>query len=249
MVIDFNSTALLVVVCLLLAAFVKGTTGMGFQLIATPMVALLLGIRSAVAVLIVPSMLMDIAQVVRKGFSYSLFNRFFWLLLLSVVGVFLGTKLLVTLPLWILNLSLGGIVLLFVLFNCFQLNFCVPSSWERFLSPVVGFASGFLNGMTNVSGPPFAAYLFSLNLPKADFVKAISAIFIVTRVGQLVALSTWNLFTLPMLRLSLGLTFFILVGFYTGLKTHDRINQRTFNRVLLALLFTVGVALIIRSHR
>lgn len=244
---DLNPTTLLVVVCLFLAAFIKGTTGLGFPLIATPMVALLLDIRSAVTVLIIPSLLMDIAQILRGNFSHSVFTRFLWLLLFGVIGAFLGTKLLVTLPLWILNLSLGVMVLVFVGTNSFQFDFRIPSSAEKFASPAVGLISGFLNGMTNVSGPALAIYLFSLRLPKTEFVKAISSIFFVIKIGQLVGISTWNLLSLPLLRLSVGLMVFIFLGFFAGIKTHDRINQQTFNRALLALLFVVGMTLVVLS--
>jgi len=61
-------TTLLVGAALLLAAFVKGTTGFGFPLIATPMVALLLDIRTAIAILVIPNIVMDIGQIFRGGF-------------------------------------------------------------------------------------------------------------------------------------------------------------------------------------
>src|SRR3989337_2293524 len=108
---SLDLTTILVGVALLLAAYVKGTTGLGFPLIATPTVALLLDIRTAVTILIIPNIVMDIAQIFRGTFSPSLFRRFSWLLVLTVAGVFLGTKVLVTLPLWLLNLTLGVIVL------------------------------------------------------------------------------------------------------------------------------------------
>ena len=66
---SFDLTQLLVGAALLLAAFVKGATGLGFPLIATPMVALLLDIRTAVTVLILPNLLMDSAQVISRRLS------------------------------------------------------------------------------------------------------------------------------------------------------------------------------------
>jgi hypothetical protein len=38
-----------------------------------------------------------------------------------------------------------------------------------------------------------------------------------------------------------------LLGFYAGLKIQDRVNQQTFNRGLLVLLFAIGVILITRA--
>lgn len=243
----FDLTTILVAASLLLAAYVKGTTGMGFPLIATPMVALLLDIRIAITILIIPNIVMDAAQIFRGSFSPSLFRRFFWLLVLTVAGVFLGTKVLVTLPIWILNLTLGVMVLAFVLSNFFRLDVEISPQTEGMVSPLAGLVGGFLNGMTNAAGPALAIYLYSLKLAKTEFVKSIATIFIVTKVSQLIAVSTWNLFTPSILRLSLLVTLFCLAGFYAGLKTQDRVNQRNFNRGLLALLSVIGVVLMVRS--
>ena len=49
-----------VVLALLVAAFVKGATGLGFPLIATPTVALLLDIRTAVTILILPNLFINL---------------------------------------------------------------------------------------------------------------------------------------------------------------------------------------------
>ncbi len=243
----FDQTTILVAVSLLLAAYVKGTTGMGFPLIATPMVALLLDIRTAIVILIIPNILMDITQIFRGTFHAVIFRRFAWFLLLTVAGVFLGTKVLVTLPIWALNLALGMMVLAFVVSNFLRFSIQFSSHVEGLLSPMVGLATGFLMGVTNAGGPAIAVYLFSLRLPKTEFIKSISTIFLVNKVSQLVAVSTWNLLTMETLRLSLGVTLFILLGFYAGLKTQDRVNQETFKRGLLALLLVIGITLVVRA--
>ncbi|MFQ5539954.1 MAG: sulfite exporter TauE/SafE family protein, partial [Candidatus Binatia bacterium] len=244
-----DQTTIFVGTILLLAAYVKGTTGMGFPLIATPVVALLLDIRTAVTILLIPNIVMDATQILRRNFPTKVFRRFAWMLWPNVIGVFLGTKTLVTLPIWILNLTLGIVVIAFVASNLFRFDSQVTPRLEGILSPVVGFIGGFIMGMTNAGGPAFAIYLYSLRLPKTDFIKSISTIFIVNKVSQLIAVSTWDLLTPSALRLSLVVTLYILLGFYLGLKSQDRVNQKTFNRVLLSLLFVFGVALMIRALR
>jgi uncharacterized membrane protein YfcA len=244
---ELNSSTLLVILCLLAAAFMKGATGMGFPLIATPILTLLLDIRSAVVVLIVPSMLMDIAQIVRGVFPSNLLKRLFGFVLLGVIGAYMGTAFLVTLPLWVLNLCLGVVVLVFVAANLLQPDLRISPKAEKLLSPLIGFATGFFNGMTNVSGPVLAMYFYSLRLPKTEFVKAVATIFFIVKCGQIVALSSWNQFSWPLFQLSLILIVLLCAGFYAGLKTQDRINQRVFNRGLLVVLIIIGATLILRA--
>jgi len=244
---SLDPTTIVVGAALLVAAFVKGTTGFGFPLIATPMVALLLDIRTAITILVIPNILMDIGQIFRGGFPAEILRRFSRLLVLTVFGVFLGTKVLVTLPLWVLNLSLAAMIFVFVATDFLRFDFWISPQMERVMSPVLGLVTGFLNGMTNAAGPPLAIYLYGLRLPKTEFVRSIATIFLVTKLSQLVAISTWNLFTAATLRLSLEITLFVLLGFYVGLKTQDRVNQHTFNRGLLFILFVIGLVLVVRS--
>ena len=100
-------------------------------MIATPTVALLLDIRTAVTILIIPNLVMDVTQVFRGGFSHALWRRFAWLLVLTMIGVFLGTKVLVMLPLWVLNFFLGVMVLLFVLSNWLRFEFTISPRAEK----------------------------------------------------------------------------------------------------------------------
>jgi uncharacterized membrane protein YfcA len=243
----FDPTYVFIGIALLVAAFVKGATGLGFPLIATPTIALLLDIRTAVTVLILPNLFMDSAQVIRGGVPYEVLRRFSSLIAPTIVGVFLGTMILVRTPLWLLNFCLGLMVLIFVILNLLKLDFTVSPNLEKILSPFFGFLSGFLNGMTNAAGPTLAIYLYSLKLEKRDFVKVIATIFVITKVSQLVAISTWNLFNRETIILSVQVLLFTLIGFYAGIKAQDRINQRNFNRGLLMLLFVVGVILLTRS--
>jgi uncharacterized membrane protein YfcA len=243
----FDLTHVLVGVALLFAAFVKGATGLGFPLIATPTIALLLDIRIAVTILILPNLLMDVTQVFRDGFPYAVLRRFKSMVGLTIIGVFIGTMVLVMLPLWALNFCLGIMVIVFVVSNLLKFDFTISPASEKILSPIFGLLSGFLNGMTNAAGPTLAIYFYSLKLEKRDFVKSVATIFMITKATQLIAVSTWNLFNWDTITLSFQVVLFTMLGFFAGLKTQDRVNQKTFSRGLLVLLSIVGVILITRA--
>ena len=243
----FDLTQILVGVALLFAAFVKGATGFGFPLIATPTIALLLDIRTAVTILILPNLFMDVTQVFRGGFPYAILRRFRSMVGLTIVGVFLGTMVLVILPLWVLNLCLGIILIVFVIANLFKFDFTISAAAEKILSPTFGFIGGFLNGMTNAAGPTLAIYFYSLKMQKRDFVKSMATIFVITKVTQLIAVSTWNLFNWHIVTLSIQVVLLTLLGFYAGLKIQDFVNQWTFSRGLLAMLLLIGIVLIARA--
>jgi uncharacterized protein len=123
----------------------------------------------------------------------------------------------------------------------------VSAQQEKFLSPLVGLLSGFLNGVTNAAGPALAIYLYGLKLDKRTFVKSLATIFVTTKLSQLAAISTWNLLNWYTIKLSVLVLLFSLTGFYAGLKTQDRVDQAVFNRGLLVLLALIGLLLIVRA--
>ena len=82
----------------LLASYIKGTTGMGFPLIATPMVAMLVDIRTTYALLLMPNILMDVFQIGRAELPWPLWRRLAPLLGTTVIGVFLGTRIMIAIP-------------------------------------------------------------------------------------------------------------------------------------------------------
>jgi len=231
----------------LLASFVKGTTGMGFPLIATPMVALLVDIKTAYALLVLPNILMDTLQILRGRLPWALWRRLFWLLGTTVVGVFLGTRILISVPERFIYLGLALLILAFLGSTYLRIRLRALARWEGWLGPVVGFAGGIVGGVTNVPGPLTALYLLALDFEKRDFVKAMASIILIAKLSQLAAMSRWGLYTGEILRWSTGLAGVALLAFWVGLQVQDRVPQATFTRVLHVLLLGMGVFLAYRG--
>lgn len=84
---------------------------------ATPLLSLAVGVKTAVAISIVPNIVMDFIQVVRRGGVLASVRRLSVLLLFGLVGTFVGTRLLAVLPPRVATMVLGAFVLLFVGLN------------------------------------------------------------------------------------------------------------------------------------
>ncbi len=244
-----DQTMLLVGLTALGAAFVKGVTGMAFPLFATPVVALLTDIRTAIVVLLAPNILMDGVLIVRKRFPLEHLKRLSTMLVAGIIGVFVGTYLLVAIPVRLVNLILAAIIFIFVAQSLWAKAVALPARWEPVASPAIGFAAGVLNGVSNTLSPIMAVYLLSLQLAKFDFVKSIALVFFAFKVAQTAAVWGWNLFTPARLWLSAAATAFAFAGFGIGLRVQDRINQQTFHRVLLALLTLIGLLLVAKTFQ
>jgi uncharacterized membrane protein YfcA len=231
----------------LLASFVKGTTGMGFPLIATPMVALLVDLRTTYALLVLPNILMDTLQVARGGFPWPIWRRLSWMLAATATGVFLGTRIFVSVSERVVYLALAVMIFGFLLSAYLRVRLAVPPRWEGCLGPAVGFTGGVLAGVTNIVGPITALYLLALGFEKREFVKAVASIFFITKVSQLVAISRWGLYTPEVLWWSAGLAVVALMTFGVGLRVQDRVPQATFRHILHVVLLGMGIVFVYRG--
>ena len=237
------------VLAVLLASYIKGAIGFGFPTISTPFLALFVDLRVAVVVLILPNIVFDGIQAFRKPGLLDTLRRHWILYLCGIGGTFLGTKILVWVSSQKALLILGGFVLVFVAVNVSQLRFHVAPGLERYLSPPIGLFAGVLGGVTNVPGTPLALYFYALGMDKDEFIRSIAFSFLVYKVAQLGSVVYFGLLTWPLFALSALLALVGLGTFWLGLKTQDRVDQVTFNRVVLGFLGLLGIWLVIRSIR
>jgi len=242
-----DETWILVAVAFMVAAYVKGATAMGFPLIATPMVALLVDIRTAYVLLLAPNILMDVFQIARGGPPWRLWRRLGMVLAAIVPGVFLGTAVLLAVPERAVYVALAGMILLFLSTRRLGASLRVPARLEPGLGAAVGLLGGTLNGLTNAVGPVAAVYLLALDLPKRDLVRGLASVFLTAKVSQLAAISGWGLYTGPLVLGSCALSLAALGAFWLGLRTQDRVRQETFRTIMSLLLFCMALFFIYRG--
>jgi len=231
----------------LLAAFIKGAIGFGFPTIGTPLLSLVIDVKAAVVVLIVPNIVMDGLQFARRGAPLATVRRFAMLLVFGAVGTVLGTRLLVALSSRTATLILGGFVVAFVLLNLTGTTPRVPAGWEPWLSPVTGLLVGVVGGITNVPGTPLVMYFQALGMAKGEFVSSVAFTFVVYKLVQLAAVVYYGLLPWSLVSVSGLLTAVALAGFAVGLMVQDRLDPRAFNRAVLGFLGALGVWLVARS--
>jgi hypothetical protein len=229
------------------AAFVKGSIGFGFPTLGTPLLSLLVDVKTAVLVLIVPNVVMDGLQFVRCGAPRATVRRMAPLVASGAVGMVAGTHLLAVLASRTVMLILGAFILLFVGLSVTRLVPRLPPRWEGWASPVAGFLAGVVGGVTSVPGTPLVVYFQALGLSKQEFVSAVAFTFVLYKLVQLAAVSWYGLMSGALLVGSLWLTVAALAGFAVGLRVQDRLAPPAFNRAVLVFLALLGAWLVARN--
>lgn len=231
------------------AAFTKGILGFGVNIIAIPIMSLLVGPKEAIAVVSLPGFLNNLIVIWqwRDTNSLPILKRVAPLLITGVIGITLGSILLVNLHVEIIEVVLGVVTLVYVLTDKVRQNWHIPPEKERFWSAPTGFVAGLLGGISGITGPILVAYLHSLQLDKRYFVYAISLIFVLFSGSQ--SLNLWLLgrYSGESFLFAIFCIIPLIVGTLVGNKAQAKISQVLFNRLLLIALFATGLDLIRRG--
>ena len=243
------STAELIVVGVAsaLAMLAKSATGLGYPLIAIPILAPLIGIETAVAVVTLPNAVANVLVGWRTRHARSETRDVLVLTATSALGAVAGTFVLVSLPERPLLIVLAACVLAFVVRSLWFGDIAVSPEVGRRASPAVGLAAGVMQGAVGVSGPIIGSWFYAYRLPRDAYILSLSVLFLITGVAQISTLASIGAYNSD--RLIAAAVGFgpVLAMLPVGEHLRDRLSGSQFDRVVLGLLAASGVTLVVRA--
>lgn len=241
------TTIAIVGLSFMLAAFVKGATGLGFSTLALPMLALTIGIKAALPLLIVPSLASNAMIMVRTGHFREMLGRFAWLYGLVLIGVGLGLMLLS----WVDGLTAGAVLGLVLFSYCAltwgRTTFALPDRLERPLAPVVGLMTGAINGLTGSQVMPLVPYLMALRLDPSRLVQATNISFSLSSLVMAFGLTQVGLMTWQTALISVIGLVPVSIGIRLGSNLRRKLSPEIFRRAVVVLLGFSGLILVVRA--
>ena len=227
-----------------LGGILKGATGAGAPIITIPVIAAFYDVRIAVIIMVIPNLLTNIGQLYqfRKTILPSFFTVSF--ALGGGIGAFLGTILLVSLPIKILTLSVAIIVIIYIL-----LKIAVPS-WKlvygkaKKLVFIMGAGGGILQGSAGLSAPISITFLNSMKLERNQFIPTISVYFGVMSIFQMPTLYYYDFLNIEIIIVSIMSTIVLMCFMPLGSWMAKSISKETFDKVTLILLGFIALRII-----
>lgn len=238
------------VAAVLLSGFAKGVTGMGLPIIGVPILAAVYGdLRAVLIVTIFATALADLPFIVRGIHMWREARFLGGYLIVGLVGIVIGTRILVLVHPQYLTLTLGVLLAVFIVVTWTgrlpRIEHKTAARW----GPVIGLFAGILQGATGASGPLTTSYLVSMDLSRALFLFSINVIFTVLDWTQLVSLSRLGLYTPYLYTLAVGIIVLTGAGMVVGFAAGRRIDDQAFRRGVLVLLSAAALSLFVRSLR
>lgn len=230
----------------LLAGIIKGVIGLGLPTIAMGLLSTTMEPAIAASILIIPSLVTNIWQLLIGPQFIALIKRLWGLM----VGIIVGT-LWSFLPSLTENSgwtqpALGCVLVLYGIWGLLAKKMPSSGKSECWLSPVVGYLTGVITAATGVFVIPAVPYLQTLKLNKDELIQALGLAFTVSTLA--LAIKLWN--SGQQEYIDYGLSFIALlpalVGMYLGQYLRKIMNESVFRRCFFSGLVLLGMYMAIK---
>jgi len=241
--------AFMAAVCVL-SGFAHGALGFGFPLVATPLAALAIDMKSAIALLAPVTLVLVIISVLRGGRLAELVREVWYLPLAIAIGAWLGTRILLAAPPEPFTLVLALVLLLYL--NLDRLGRGRSRLVERLRLPFgIGFAfiAGIFEAIANVAGPMLLVYFMLLGAAPAQIVQTLNLCFSVGKGTQVATLAASGALSAPMWLAVAGLSVPAVAGLAGGMRVRERIDAQTYRRWLRKALAVMVILLLLQFAR
>ena len=228
------------------ASFVHGLLGIGFPLLSTPLLALFTDVRTAMLLLLIPTMVVNMASMIHGGHWRESIGRYWPLALYVAAGSIAGTRLLIETSPAPYKLLMALVLLSYL--NSHRLGGRLPwlNHRPQASMAVFGLAAGLLAGTVNAAVPALIIYALELQLPVNAMVQVFNLCFLAGKLSQAATFGSAGLFTGQVMLATLPLGAYVMLGLTGGLAIRNRFDTRSYRRGLRYALFVIAILLVVQ---
>jgi len=224
------------------AVIVQTVAGFGLGLVSLPLLIPILGIRTAAPIVALVN-LIAIALIFiryRKEFQLKATKP---LLIAGALGIPVGVWAVKTIPETYTLTALGILIFGYSLYAFFTPQ--VPRIQHKLWAYGLGFLSGICGGAYNSSGPASVLYAHSQRWPQETFKSNLQGYFIINSLLINITHALSHNFTAKVFSGFMLAIPGIAGGMIIGFALSKRIDGQKFRKLILAMLFILGIRLIV----
>lgn len=231
---------LLITFTFLLAGTVKGAIGLGLPTVAMGLLGLLMRPAEAAALLLVPSLITNLWQLMQGPHVGKLLRRLWGMLVAIALGTLAGAGLMTGTGGQHTALALGIALMLYALLGLWRLTLLIPPTLERWVGPLVGIVTGLITGATGIFVIPAVPYLNALGLPRDALIQALGLSFTLSTLALGLGLLWHHALPLESVGISMLALLPALLGMIIGSRLRAHIAAETFRRCFFSGLLLLG---------
>ena len=229
------------------AAFVHGSTAFGFPMVATPLLALVSDIHTAILLTLIPTFVVNVVTISSEGEVRQALRQHLPLALLAMLGAGLGTMILIVSKPGIFEALLGCAIIAYLLASRIDFRITWIAANPRASRLVFGLAAGLLGGLTNVMAPVLIIFALESGYRKRELIQASNMCFMSGKIMQLIVFSTHGSFSGQQFGVSLTMLLFVVLALAIGVRIRRRIDPDRYLQLLRGLLWVLAAGLLSKA--
>ncbi|MHB0869487.1 MAG: sulfite exporter TauE/SafE family protein [Chloroflexota bacterium] len=245
---DLSPTSLIIILLVSWAAGVaKVAFGIGAGVFLTPILALVLPPKVAVA-LMAPMMVITDVLALRHHWGKWHSRHILVLLPTAFVGIVVGTLFLTWAPTTLVRKAIGAIALLYVAIQIHRLR--RPSGKPALPMPtwagwIIGFFSGITTSVAHAGGIVMSIYLLSVGLTKEAFIASVVGAFSITDLVKISLYWQVGILTMSILLAGIALAPAMLLGGRMGIALNRGLSVQQFTTIVTVMVGAAGLLLLL----
>lgn len=237
----------MIIAAFAMGGFIKGAIGMGLPVIVLTLLAMIMPLKSAMAIFLIPGVVANLWQATSGPYLPGLIRRLWPYLLAAIVGIALGVFTTADTPTETMVMILGLMLIVYSVFSLAGPRLPAPGRHERWMSPLAGGLGGIVFGMVGVFIIPGLLYLEALRLPRDQMVQGMGLTFVTISSALAVSMTGVNLVTGELALLSaLGLIP-AFAGIWLGQRIRHRIPEAFYRKLFFIALIFSGVYMVAKA--
>jgi hypothetical protein len=242
--LQFDGPVLIAVVCVILfAGLVHGTLGLGFPMVATPILATMMDVRSAILLTLLPTMAVNVASIINSRESLASSRPFIPLVGFTLLGSIAGAAILASTDPAPFRILLASLILLY-LWGRLRISRQWLEDHAMIAMAGFGITAGLAAGTTNVMVAVLIIYFLSLNTARVTMVPTLNACFLAGKASQILVLAIAGLVGMGLIIETTPLALAAVVALLFGQRLRARIDVTTYQSILRKLLLVLAAILI-----
>ena len=241
-ILDPMDNAWIVTLVALAAGLTQSLTGFGSALVSMALLPPLLGLRAAAPLVALMAGTIEISLLIRyrQALRFAAIRHLGLALILGIPVGLLGLR---AVPERIALTVLGLVLCGYSAYAFFSPR--LPDLRQRGWASVAGFLAGVLGGAYNTSGPPLVIYGHSQRWEPAEFKGNLQGLFLVNDVAVVLGHLLARNYTALVLQEYLWALPGLIIGVLLGLALDRRRDPASFRRLVLIVLFAMGIRLLL----
>jgi uncharacterized protein len=245
---DLNTDFLIIFSSIIfISSLVHGSIGFGFPMIATPLLAMVTDMKTAILYIAIPTLLINLISIYSEGNFLQAIKRFYPLALIGMIGSAIGTQILIYSSSELFKLLLALSIFLYLFIQKFKIEMFWIREKKTLSMVVFGLVAGIIGGLTNVMASILIIYSLESKHTKKEIIQSTNLCFLFGKVIQIVLFTLHGSFNQELLTTSFSSLIVVVFAMFIGLKLKNKIPQESYRKVVKVVLFLIACVLVYQT--